>query len=54
MQAVIDNLMISKIEHRTESDPDVKPYVFTKLINVEKVAAGGAAKGMMAGGKRAK
>ena len=32
IQQVIDNLCISKIEIRSEEDPDVRPYVHAKDI----------------------
>jgi len=34
VQDVINNLLIANIDYRSESDPDVKPYVFHKLIEV--------------------
>ena len=37
VQEVIDNLHISKIEYRSETDVDVKKYVFNKLIQHETV-----------------
>lgn len=35
VQEVIDNLMITRVEHRAESDPEVQPYVHQKDIRLE-------------------
>ena len=42
IQTVIDNLHISRIEVRTESDPDVKPYLHNKTSDVVVVPLGPA------------
>ncbi|GFP81410.1 fanconi anemia group m protein homolog [Phtheirospermum japonicum] len=43
IQLVIDNLRISTLEYRNESDPDVLPYVHDRKIEVIEVAMGDAA-----------
>ncbi|KAJ9550475.1 hypothetical protein OSB04_014520 [Centaurea solstitialis] len=40
VQQVIDNLQISSLEHRSESDPDVSPYVHERKVEVIQVAMG--------------
>ncbi|KAI3736079.1 hypothetical protein L6452_15611 [Arctium lappa] len=40
VQQVIDNLQISSLEHRSESDPDVSPYVHERKIELIQVAMG--------------
>nr|XP_043613922.1 DEAD-box ATP-dependent RNA helicase FANCM [Erigeron canadensis] len=40
IQQVIDNLQISCLEHRSESDPDVTPYVHDRKIELIKVEMG--------------
>ena len=35
LQEVIDNLMICRVEHRTESDSEVVPHVHQKDVRVE-------------------
>ncbi|XP_024961790.1 DEAD-box ATP-dependent RNA helicase FANCM isoform X2 [Cynara cardunculus var. scolymus] len=40
VQQVIDNLQISSLEHRSESDPDVTPYVHDRKIELIQVAMG--------------
>lgn len=37
IQQVIDNLQISSLEHRNESDPDVAPYVHDRKIELIRV-----------------
>ena len=46
MQEVIDNIMICRVEHRSESDPEVQPHVHHKQIQLE---VGGC--GLWAGGE---
>ncbi|CDP18879.1 unnamed protein product [Coffea canephora] len=40
IQHVIDNLQISRLEYRSESDPDVIPYVHDRKIELIEVAMG--------------
>ncbi|EPS72072.1 hypothetical protein M569_02686, partial [Genlisea aurea] len=43
IQHVIDNLQISSLEYRTETDPDVLPYVHERKIELIEVSMGDAA-----------
>ncbi|KAL5704225.1 hypothetical protein ACHQM5_022680 [Ranunculus cassubicifolius] len=40
IQYIINNLQISKLEYRNESDPDVSPYVHNRKLDLIKVAMG--------------
>ena len=40
VQAVINNLRISRFEFRTEDDPDIRPYTFQRNVEIVKVEEG--------------
>ncbi|GBG29843.1 ATP-dependent DNA helicase MPH1 [Hondaea fermentalgiana] len=41
VQEVVDNLHVANLEYKAEMDPDVKPYVFNKLIQIIDVKSSG-------------